>query len=79
MDGVLELPTEVQDRPDKYVIYVDAPECRAQDVRVSARKRRVQVTTPQGTCTVTLPDPIDEAGIAAEFFGGELRVAVPKR
>lgn len=79
MDGVLELPTEVQDRPNEYVLYVDAPDCRAQDVRVAARKRRVQVTTPQGTSTVTLPEPIDEAGIAAEFFDGELRVAVPKR
>lgn len=79
MNGLLELPTEVQERPDAYVVYVTAPDCRTQDVRVSARKRRVRVTTPDGTATITFPDDIDAAGIAAEFFAGELRVAVPKR
>jgi HSP20 family protein len=85
-----EIPVDVEDRGDHYVVTADVPGSRTQDIEVTVNRDRVRiVTTPSEPTTrpdrgvrrriVPLPEPVEEKRADAEYHQGVLRIEIPKR
>ncbi|MFB6124375.1 MAG: Hsp20/alpha crystallin family protein [Halanaeroarchaeum sp.] len=91
---VTEIPVDVVDRGDEYVVEADVPGYTTQNLDVTVRPRVVRIvatpdrSTPRGVRgrddrgvrrrLVQLPDPVREKTASASYHRGVLRITVSK-
>lgn len=93
-ERVAEVPVDLLDQHDEYVLEADLPGYRTQDIDVTVRPRMVRITVtpersgPGGVRTsedrgyrkrlVRLPEPVEAQSASASYHNGVLRVTVEK-